>query len=85
MRGQRRQRERHVEDTPTDPVDSEGKHRHASSRSPSWGCKEGTGSLTGGDTFLEGHPDVPEDKSTHTHTCKHTPEMRETGTAVRVP
>lgn len=41
--------------------------------------------LTGGDTFLEGNPDVPEDKSTHTHTCKHTPEMRETGTAVRAP
>lgn len=74
---ERRQREGHVEETPTDPVYSE----RAASRRPS-GPEEGTHAHMGGGSFPERHADVPTDKSTciHAQMCKHTPETRETST-----
>lgn len=55
----RRQRERHVEDTPTDPMDSEGRKQARRPRGvPSWDLRA-SHSHTGGDTFLEGGPDAP--------------------------
>lgn len=56
---QRGQRERHIEDTPTDPVDSErAANRHASLCTSQLGTRGGH-THTSGDTLPEGSPDVP--------------------------
>lgn len=91
---ERRQRERHVEDTLTDPVGSrraEDRHTNLQTSKPGTQRSTHTRLLRWGHVhvFSEGHPDVLTENSTgtrtrtHTYAHAHPREERERNTCVR--
>lgn len=87
---ERRQRERHVEDTLTDPVGSgraEDRHTNLQTSKPGTQRSTHTRLLRWGHVhvFSEGHPDVLTENNTGTRTRTHTrtPERRERNTCIR--